>query len=542
MNVFLPASLGILLLTSTASVGEIGLWMKQEVVFTSDTNYQNPLYDLSSLVVTYTSPSGRVKRVNAFWDGGTTFRTRFCPDELGGWTWRTECSDTDNKGLHGVTGSFTCVKQASPFDIYTKGGLVRPRGSYHLTHADGTPFFWTACTAWNGALKSTDAEWTKYLQQRADTGYNVIQFVTSQWRGCDVDSQGEVAFTGVDRIAINPAFFQRLDAKVDAINAHGLVAAPVLLWALPSGQGRELSPGYALPEREAILLAKYTVARYGGHQVVWFLGGDGKYIDEYEQRWKNIGRGVFGGEHPGLVAQHPQGRSWIGSAYANESWLDIVGYQSSHSNAQATVDWINKGPMAAEWDKLPARPLMNLEPNYEQIRKLITAQDVRNASYWSLLATPISGITYGANGIWPWIRPGEEILNHGDGAGVTPWYECIELDGSHQIGYLANFVRSLEWWRYRPCPELLIEQPGDAQYNHFIAVAKTDNHDSFLAYLPVKSTVRLRNPLDLRYAGEWFNPITNERSTAVVEHRGHVISATSPTEQDFVLLLRRTKN
>ena len=38
---------------------------------------------------------------------------------------------------------------------------------------------------------------------------------------------------------------------------------------------------------------------------------------------------------------------------------------------------------------------------------------MRNASYWSILATPTAGITYGANGIWPWLREGEEILNHG---------------------------------------------------------------------------------------------------------------------------------
>jgi hypothetical protein len=56
------------------------------------------------------------------------------------------------------------------------------------------------------------------------------------------------------------------------------------------------------------MLARYIVARYGGNQVVWFLGGDGKYVEEYEQRWKTIGRGVFGrGDYQGLVAQHPKG-------------------------------------------------------------------------------------------------------------------------------------------------------------------------------------------------------------------------------------------
>jgi hypothetical protein len=45
-----------------------------------------------------------------------------------------------------------------------------------------------------------------------------------------------------------------------------------------------------------------------------------------------------------------------------------------------------------------ARPLINLEPNYEQIRDFITDKDVRTLLL-DPVCTPIAGITYGANGI-----------------------------------------------------------------------------------------------------------------------------------------------
>lgn len=151
----------------------------------------------------------------------------------------------------------------------------------------------------------------------------------------------------------------------------------------------------------------------------------------------------------------------------------------------------------------------------------------------------MAGITYGANGIWPWIRPGEDILNHGNGSGVTPWFESIKLPGSIQIGYLARMIRKLPWWRYRPCPELLLEQPGDKTYNHFIAVAKTDDHGSIMAYLPVQQTIKLSNPLNLRYCGRWFDPIENEYSEAEIIHRQNMLEAISPAQQDFVLILER---
>lgn len=314
MRIYLFSALLYLstLFWSVPSSAQTGRWMKYEQSFQSDKTYENPLYNVQKFLIRFTSPSGRVKTVSGFWDGEKTWRVRFAPDEAGTWTYTTDCSDAANKGLHQQKGTFSCVEKASPHDIYTKGTIIHPQGTYHLTHADGTPFFYTACTAWNGTLKSTDAEWDTYLKDRAANHYNVIQFVTTQWRGGSQNSLGQVAFTGSGRITLNPEFFQHLDKKVDEINAHGLVAAPVLLWALPFGEGRELSPGYHLPEPEAILLARYMVARYGGHHVIWLLGGDAQFVEEYEQRWKTIGRAVFGGEHGTPNRGTPDRRaSWL---------------------------------------------------------------------------------------------------------------------------------------------------------------------------------------------------------------------------------------
>ena len=542
-TVYIFALLSFLLFPNLFAADKIGIWMKYEKEFVSNVSYDNPLYDVKKFTVRFISPAGRVKQINGFWDGERSWKVRFCPDEYGVWSYNTECSDEKNIGLHQQTGTFECVPNDSKLEIYKKGVIVRPKGDYYLTYSDGTPFFWTACTAWNGALLSTEDEWEIYLKNRVENDYNVIQFVTTQWRGGETNSLGQVAFTGSGRIRINPNFFQHLDEKVDRINAHGLVAAPVLLWALPFGQARHLSPGYYLPQNEAILLASYIVARYGGNHVAWILGGDGEYLKEYEQRWKNIGRGVFGEEHPGIVAQHPHGRSWIGKDYIEEDWLDILGYQSGHSNVKGTVDWINIGPMSKDWDNIPAKPIINLEPNYEEIGFRISAADVRNASYWSLLATPTAGITYGANGIWPWLRSkSESIQNHGSlTTGYSPWFESINFPGSKQVGYLSNFFKKLEWWRLRPAPEILVEQPGDTTYNHFIAVSKTTNHDLIVAYLPNKITIEIYNPLGFVYQGEWFDPVENQYSKAKVESKNRIIKVVSEKNSDMVLVLIKTE-
>jgi hypothetical protein len=213
----------------------IPLWQRFEAVFDSETEYENPLYNVTDFFAHFTAPSGRILKINGFWDGGRKWKVRFMPDEEGAWSYVTTCSDTENHVLHEIRGNFECVPANGSYDIHTRGRVIRQEGNYYMNHEDGTPFFWLACTAWNGGLKSTAEEWEHYLGQRAGLGYNVIQLVATQWRGCDANSQGELAYSGSGRITVNPSFFQHFDEKMDRINAHGHVAGLVLLWALPFG-------------------------------------------------------------------------------------------------------------------------------------------------------------------------------------------------------------------------------------------------------------------------------------------------------------------
>lgn len=548
----LTAILIILLFTAfNLFAQEALLWKKFEIPFTSDKEYNNPLYDVKDFRITLTAPSGRTQVVRGFWDGGKTWKVRLCADELGTWNWKSQSSDTKNTGLHQQQGTFSCVPNNSPQLIYQKGSLTHPEGKYYLAYNDGTPFFWMACTAWNGALKSTDEEWEYYLNHRVKNHYNVIQLVTTEWRGCDKNAEGLTAIEGSGYIRIHPEFFKRMDQKIDEANAKGLIVSPVILWALPQGQGRHLSPGYTLPLEEAVLLAKYIVARYQGNQVVWTLGGDGKFLDDQEVKWKEIGRRVFSDIDHAPVTLHPQGSSWVGETFAAEKWYGLMGYQSSHSNGEGVVNWINKGPMSKMWSQLKPMPYINMEPNYEEIHFKITDKDVRNASYWSLFATPVAGITYGANGIWPWLRDGEKILNHNDAPGTSNWRKSLDLPGSIQMGYLAQMFQKLEWWRFYPANELLASQPGNTTFNQWISVLQKDDHSQLLVYIPAKGTVRLFNPKGYTYEAQWFNPVTNQYSAAKINQpvlnakkeigqaNGHPIELDQNFENDMILILNK---
>ena len=146
------------------------------------------------------------------------------PNQTGKWKYKTICSDDTNVSLNGIEGTFKCVHNRSKHDIYRKGSLIHPVGTYHLAYSDGKSFLYIGCTAWNGGLFSTSEEWEQYLSNRKENGYSVIQLVTTQWRGASHNAENKTAFSGTDTIKIDPSFFKRMDERIDRVNEYGLVA------------------------------------------------------------------------------------------------------------------------------------------------------------------------------------------------------------------------------------------------------------------------------------------------------------------------------
>lgn len=515
----------------------IELWTVVEFALSSDRDYANPLWD-AVVQFRFTAPSGQVQVIDAFWDGGRTFRVRFAPTETGVWRWQSECSDMDNAGLHGQSGSFECVAYSGDNPLYRHGSLRVAFDRLHLEHADGTPFFWLSDTAWNGVLRAQAGDWTRYLQSRREQQFTAIQFVATQWRGSTTDPTGETAYTGADPIQINLEFFQRLDPKVAAINAHGMIAAPVMLWANQADD-----PGLALSEADAIRLARYQLARWGAYQVVWILGGDSNYDDNHIERWRHIGRAVFGDQHDRLVTMHPQGVNWTSARFRDEDWCDFIGYQSGHGDGDDWLRWHVDGPPAHDWQTEPVMPVINLEPNYEghpsyHSDVTFTAYEVRRAAYWSLLRSPTAGVTLGLNPIWVWREDRGPAENHANLTDVQPWHAALETEAVTSMTALLHFFADLRWWALRPAPELLAEQPGTADLKQFVAAARTTDGAQAVIYMPVGNELYLNmDALPGDYAARWVNPRNGNR---------HMIEDVTaymrpPTHQDWLLVLERDR-
>lgn len=517
-------------------------WGRFEQPFESSVNYENPIQQ-AALNVIFVSPLGETNRVPGFWDGGKTWRVRFSPNMPGKWNWATLCSDTQNKGLHLQSGTFLCTAPVAKGRFDQHGPVRVSRDHAALEHDDGTPFFWLADTAWNGALLSSPDDWNYYLQTRARQQFSAVQWVSTQWRASTKgDAQGEPAFTGKEKIVVNPAFFRRLDAKAEAANKAGLLNVPVLLWAI-GGRSAEHNPGAFLPEDQAILLARYMVARWQASGVVWILGGDGHYFGSEGARWRRIGQAVFGDIAHAPVVMHPQGRHWVLNEFNNEKWIGLIGYQSGHGDSDDALSWLTRGPVVQDWSKCN-HPLINLEPPYEghlayESKAPLSADLVRRTLYWSLLNAPTAGVSYGGHGVWGWDDGTKPPADHPGTGTPLPWQKALLMPGAEQMPHLAKFFTSLEFNQLRPMPEAVVNNPGNQAPRKYIAVARSEKKDLTVVYVPEDRTVEiLLTALPPSPEVKWFNPRTGENSAAVAVITDTTAQFPTPTEGDWILWMQ----
>jgi hypothetical protein len=517
-------------------MAQISIWNVFEAAIESQHEAPNPLWDVT-ISVRFVSPTGRVKYIEAFWDGGYTWRVRFSPDQLGTWSWQVMSSYPLKLQTNELGGEFDCISSPDDNLFFVHGRVHTSKGSTHLTHQDGTPFFWLVDTAWNGALLSSEEDWREYLEQRRQQRFTGVQFVTTE--GCYTPSnrEGEIGMTARSPLQVNPTFFQRLDKKIMLLNQYGLLAVPVMFWSW-----HELDPGQTLSESDAVRLARYMVARWGAYHVAWILSGDGVYSPEVANRWKRIGRAVFSDRSDNLVTMHPQGVTWVGELFADEDWYNFIGYQSGHGDTDEHLNWLVAGPPAHEWRKQPRLPIINLEPNYEghpiyYKNEFFTDVQVRRAVYWSLLVSPTAGASYGHMAIWGWQEHESKSPCYNVGR-VPGWRSGLDSPGLRSLTLLRAFFDRIPWWTLQPLPELILQPDAAKTPSKFIAVSRTADSKAIVAYFPEGGSAVLQpNILPETALIHWFNPITGEWITPTPLNKGcQMIEAPSDT-QDWLLYL-----
>jgi hypothetical protein len=541
------------------------------VTLRSTKAYTNPHRDVRIRAVFTHSTSSQTIAIDGFWNGtlpaaippntasserDREYLVRFAPPTAGRWTYRITASDTANVGLHNRVGILNAAPYIGNNLLYSKGALRVAANKRNLAFADGTPFFWLGDTAWEIANRATMDEVRRFIADRAQKGFTVVQMVPTSHNSIQAfgvrNRMGETSFIAENRSMPNPRYFDMVDSIVQRCNDAGVIAALVPQWA--SGQTAlnfrsEWFP-LALTNDEVRTLARYIAARYAAYNVVWIIGGDIRY-DTPERRafWQEIAeivQSADGRQH--LCTIHPEGFSGSYDFFDSgaNAWLDFNMLQSSHQFwSKDRTDLVQRG-----YAQRPPKPVLNAEPPYEDIqmnfflsdflasfiggKPLASAYDVRLSAYMSIFSGSLVGITYGANGIWQWNSA--TYPNAGFNPRLTV-DSAMQLPGASHMTILKTTLLQYDWGNCEPRPDLL----SDTDTDSFVAVVAS--RDALLAYCGKQTRSLTLQTAALRGEGglvvEWINP-----ATGTITRRERPFSFTPltfrlPTNDDWLVGLRR---
>ncbi|NND34130.1 MAG: DUF4038 domain-containing protein [Saprospiraceae bacterium] len=333
----------------------------------------------------------------------------------------------------------------------------------YLVKQDGTPFFYLGDTAWELFHRLTLSEASRYLQNRAEKGFTVIQAVIlAQAGGLTVaNANGDLPLVEGDLLKPNEAYFKHVDEIVESANSLGLVVGMLPTWGSywSSINGDE---SIFTPET-ARFFGEFLGKRYRDKSLIWILGGDENITtDEEREIVEAMAQGIEagdGGVH--LMTFHPRGPGRSSDYFHTAEWLDFNMYQSSH----AAHDHDNG--LYAEHDHrlTPKKPTLDGEPRYELIPAgfyfqgasrldLFDDFDCRQAAYWSILAGAC-GHTYGHNSIWQmWDSSRTPMIG-----AVVPWYEALDHPGSFHMRYLKELFTARPFEQLTPNQSIILDGP-----------------------------------------------------------------------------------
>lgn len=439
--------------------------------------------------------------------------------------------------------------------LWTHGPLQPTPDGHYLQYADGKPFFWLGDTGWELFHRLNKEEATKYLDNRAAKGFNVIQAVVlAEFEGLRKPNQfGDVPLNNFDPLQPNEKYFQWVDTVVNMAMRRNLFIGMLPTW------GDKVTPNWGagpavFTAANAYSYGAWIGKRYAGYpNIIWILGGDRPAVrdsNDWRPIWRAMAKGILEStNNKALITYHPQGGSKSTSQILqNEPWLHVNMFQSGHGSGHDVPVW---DLVSRDRNLQPTKPTLDAEPNYEDhpvnpwpkwdpANGYFRDYDVRKQIYRSVFSGAC-GVTYGHHAVWQFWSPREELVNHAD----RYWTEAIDRPGAFQAGYLRGLIESHQVLNRIPDQSVIVG--GQGEKGEYMAAFRAADSSYGMVYLPVGKTITVNATFisGNRIIASWFNPRTAHVVKAGVPAKNDAMQFTPPetgTEHDWVLILDKEKN
>lgn len=397
--------------------------------------------------------------------------------------------------------------EGKPAAIFAHGDLKVSENHRFLVHADGMPFFYLGDTAWELFDRLTREEADRYLDDRRQNGFTVIQAVVlAELDGLDTpNAYGHRPLVDDDPTKPNEAYFKHVDYIVNRAREDGLYIGMLPTWGdkvlKKWGKGPVI-----FNESNARIYGKMIGARYHeAPNIIWILGGD-RTPCGYEKVWRAMAEGIREGDGARhLMTYHPSGGSSSSQCLGDESWLDFNMIQSGHDQR----DKPNYLMIENDYVRTPVKPVIDGEQRYENHpvnwkpheNGWFDERDVRQAAYWAVFAGAF-GDTYGCHDIWQMLAPGREPVGFARG----DWYTSLDLPGATQMKYLKNLMLSRPFLTRVPDQSLIAGAVGEGRTH----VQATHGNNYLFVYLPTGSPVMIAmgKVSGVEVNAWWYDPRT----------------------------------
>ncbi|WP_219412821.1 glycoside hydrolase family 140 protein [Pseudonocardia nigra] len=355
------------------------------------------------------------------------------------------------------------AQQADPL-----GPLHVSENGRYFVRENGRPFFWLADTAWSLFVNLDRDEVERYLDARAEQGFNVIQAVGvfPQAGGPGPNPYGDDPLDGGMTPAVTEGadpgddeqydFWDHVDFVVDAAAQRGMRIALLPAWA-------DKQAGSLVTTKNAKEYGEFLGERYGD-DVVWVMGGDSP-ADGVEDVWRDLAEGVAVGANGSvdytdlLMTYHPRGDQTSATWFHDDEWLSFNMLQGGHCRR-----WNNLfGLIDGNFSERPPKPFLDGESIYEDHPicwkpedGFSTDEDVRRNAYWSVFGGA-AGHTYGHHAVWQFLEEGARAQLGARGS----WTDALDFPAGGQMQHLRALMESRPYLTRVPDQEVLTSDVTD---------------------------------------------------------------------------------
>ena len=429
------------------------------------------------------------------------------------------------------------------------GNLKVSENKHFLVFEDGTPFFYLGDTGWELFHRLNKDETEKYLENRREKGFTVIQAVVlAELDGLNTpNAEGNKPLINNNPLTPNEKYFEHVDWVIKKAEEKGIFIGVLPTWGDKWNRKWGEGPQIFNPEN-AKAYGKFIGQRYkNSPNIIWILGGDRPIEAEiHRQIIVAMAEGLRegdGGRH--LISFHPTGGTGSSQYLPNEPWLDFNMRQNGHSLSYTERYYMTNDDYRIE----PAKPVIDAEPVYEDhpinfnpdANGHSTSADIRRPLYWDLFSGAF-GHTYGHHSVWQMWAPSRDPINRP----LMPWYEAIDQPGAFQMMYGRLLMESRPFLTRIPDNTIIVTDriassiPGNGSYRY---VATRDEAGTYaMIYVPVgrKFSVRMDAIKGKEVAAWWFNPRNGDAKEIGKYANSGIQIFTTPTpgeNLDWILVL-----